>query len=75
MHVALRRREVLMSREFLNRPCRRPLHRQVRTEAVAQHVLRADSTSRSDSRAIFTAASHAQRTADFINGLQPAFAG
>jgi len=28
-----------------------------------------------DNRAIFTAASHAQRAADFINGLQPASAG
>jgi len=26
-------------------------------------------------RAIFTAASHAQRAADFINGLQPAASG
>jgi hypothetical protein len=30
---------------------------------------------KSDNRAIFTAASHAQRAADFINGLQPASAG
>ena len=31
---------------------------------------------KADNRAIFTAASHAQRAADFINGLQPAaFAG
>ena len=29
----------------------------------------------SDNRAIFAAASHAQRAADFINGLQPASAG
>ena len=28
-----------------------------------------------DNRAIFTAASHAQRAADFINGLQPPSAG
>jgi antirestriction protein ArdC len=28
-----------------------------------------------DNRAIFAAASHAQRAADFINGLQPASAG
>jgi antirestriction protein ArdC len=27
---------------------------------------------KADNRAIFTAASHAQRAADFINGLQPA---
>ena len=27
---------------------------------------------KADSRAIFTAATHAQRAADFINGLQPA---
>jgi antirestriction protein ArdC len=27
---------------------------------------------KADHRAIFTAASHAQRAADFINGLQPA---
>jgi antirestriction protein ArdC len=26
---------------------------------------------KADNRAIFTAASHAQRAADFINGLQP----
>ena len=30
---------------------------------------------KADHRAIFTAASHAQRAADFINGLQPASAG
>ena len=30
---------------------------------------------KADNRAIFTAASHAQRAADFINGLQPAAAG
>ena len=30
---------------------------------------------KADNRAIFTAASHAQRAADFINGLQPASAG
>ncbi|MEP7308808.1 MAG: zincin-like metallopeptidase domain-containing protein [Acidobacteriota bacterium] len=30
---------------------------------------------KSDNRAIFAAASHAQRAADFINGLQPASAG
>jgi antirestriction protein ArdC len=30
---------------------------------------------KADSRAIFAAASHAQRAADFINGLQPASAG
>jgi antirestriction protein ArdC len=29
---------------------------------------------KSDNRAIFAAASHAQRAADFINGLQPATA-
>jgi len=29
---------------------------------------------KSDNRAIFTAASYAQRAADFINGLQPAAA-
>jgi antirestriction protein ArdC len=27
---------------------------------------------KADNRAIFTAASHAQRAAEFINGLQPA---
>ena len=31
--------------------------------------------SEAGNRAIFTAASHAQRAADFINGLQPASAG
>jgi antirestriction protein ArdC len=30
---------------------------------------------KTDNRAIFAAASHAQRAADFINGLQPASAG
>jgi antirestriction protein ArdC len=30
---------------------------------------------KADNRAIFAAASHAQRAADFINGLQPASAG
>ena len=30
---------------------------------------------KADNRAIFTAASHAQRAADFINGLEPAPAG
>ena len=30
---------------------------------------------KADHRAIFTAASHAQRAADFINGLQPAASG
>ena len=30
---------------------------------------------KSDNRAIFSAAGHAQRAADFINGLQPASAG
>ena len=30
---------------------------------------------KADHRAIFTAASYAQRAADFINGLQPASAG
>ena len=30
---------------------------------------------KTDNRAIFAAASHAQRAADFINGLQPAPAG
>ena len=30
---------------------------------------------KADSRAIFVAASHAQRAADFINGLQPGSAG
>ncbi len=30
---------------------------------------------KADNRAIFTAASHAQRAADFINGLQPGAGG
>jgi antirestriction protein ArdC len=32
-------------------------------------------TTKTDNRAIVAAASHAQRAADFINGLQPASAG
>ena len=38
VHVALRRRQVRMSGELLNRSCRRALHRQVRTERVPQDV-------------------------------------
>ena len=38
MHIALRRREVLMSREFLNRSRRRTSHCQMRTERVPQDV-------------------------------------
>jgi hypothetical protein len=38
VHVTLRRREFLMSGQFLNRSCRRAAHRQMRTERVAQHV-------------------------------------
>jgi hypothetical protein len=36
MHVPLRRREILMAGEFLNRPRRRSSHRQMRTECVPQ---------------------------------------
>src|SRR4051812_22328227 len=38
MHVALRRADVLMPRQLLDRPRRRPAHRLVRTERVAKHV-------------------------------------
>jgi hypothetical protein len=38
MHVSLRRRQVLMTRQLLNRPCRRASHRQVRAERVAEDV-------------------------------------
>ena len=38
MHVLLRRRQVLMARQFLNRFGRRSSHRQMRTECVPQDV-------------------------------------
>jgi hypothetical protein len=38
VHVALRGREVLMTRELLDGPRRRAAHRQVRTERVTQDV-------------------------------------
>ena len=38
VHVPLRRRQVLVAGEFLNRPRRRAAHRQVRTERVPQDV-------------------------------------
>ena len=38
MHVALRRRQIGMSGQFLNSPCRGTPHRQVRAKAVPQHV-------------------------------------
>src|SRR5262249_43745568 len=36
VHVPLRRREVLVSSELLNGPCRRPTHHRLRTERVAK---------------------------------------
>jgi hypothetical protein len=38
VHVALRRRQVRVSSELLDGPCRRALHRQVRTERVPKDV-------------------------------------
>jgi len=38
VHVPLRRREILMSGQFLNRSCRRAAHRQMRTERVPEHM-------------------------------------
>ena len=38
VHVALRRAEVGVPRQLLDRPRRRPPHREVRAERVAQHV-------------------------------------
>jgi len=38
VNVALRRGQVLMSGEFLDSPRRRPAHRQMRAERVAQDV-------------------------------------
>jgi hypothetical protein len=38
VHVPLRRREVLMSGKFLDGPCRRPTHRQMRAERVSKDV-------------------------------------
>jgi hypothetical protein len=38
VQVALRRRQVLMPREFLNRSCRCAVHRQMRAECVTQMV-------------------------------------
>jgi len=37
VHVPLGRRQVLMAREFLNRPCGSPAHRQMRTERVGDN--------------------------------------
>ena len=38
MHVALRRREILVARELLNGSCSRATHRQMRAERVAKDV-------------------------------------
>ena len=38
MHIPLGRREVLMSRQFLDRPCRCTPHREMRAERVAKDV-------------------------------------
>src|SRR4029453_18744332 len=38
VHVSLRRPEILMTREFLNRTCGRPSHGQMRTERVPKNV-------------------------------------
>ena len=38
MHIPLRRRQVLMTSQFLNRPGRRAAHGQVRTERVTQDM-------------------------------------
>jgi hypothetical protein len=42
VHVPLRRRQVLMSGELLDGPCRRATHRQMRTERVAKTMAAAD---------------------------------
>jgi hypothetical protein len=38
MHVPLRRHQILMARELLNRPRRRAAHGEMRTERVAQSM-------------------------------------
>jgi len=38
VHVPLRRPEILMTREFLNRSCQRATHRQMRAERVPEDV-------------------------------------
>ena len=53
MHVALRRRQITMSGEFLDGPRRRASHRQVRTKSVTEHV-----------RTVVVHTGHARRPAD-----------